>query len=92
MKKIKRSTGVALAFLIYVSVTAAYLLPRNTEVSQTEKYLTVAGSYVIVLLLWLVLRKKELPLQGWTFLTVKMMMLNLGSARKPVHFWQTVLH
>ena len=59
MKKIKRSTGVALAFLIYVSVTAAYLLPRNTEVSQTEKYLTVAGSYVIVLLLWLVLRKKE---------------------------------
>ena len=25
-------------------------------------------------------------------LTVKMMMLNLGSARKPVHFWQTVLH
>lgn len=59
MKKIKRSTGVALAFLIYVSVTAAYLLPRNTEVSQTEKYLTVAGSYVIVLLLWLVLRKKD---------------------------------
>ena len=30
MKKIRKSTGVALAFLIYVSVTAAYLLPRNT--------------------------------------------------------------
>ena len=39
MKKIKKSTGVAIAFLIYVSVTAAYLLPRNTEVSQTEKIL-----------------------------------------------------
>lgn len=50
---------MALAFLVYVSVTAAYLLPRNTEVSETEKYLTVAVSYVIVLLLWLVLRKKE---------------------------------
>ena len=37
MKKIRKSTGVALAFLIYVSVTAAYLLPRNTEVSPTEK-------------------------------------------------------
>ena len=36
-----------------------YLLPRNTEVGQTEKILTVVGSYVIVLLLWLVLRKKE---------------------------------
>ena len=39
MKKIKKSTGVAIAFLIYVSVTAAYLLPRNTEVGQTEKIL-----------------------------------------------------
>ena len=49
MKKIRKSTGVALAFLIYVSVTAAYLLPRNTEVSLTEKIITVAVSYVIVL-------------------------------------------
>lgn len=59
MKKIRKSTGVAIAFLVYVSVTAAYLLPRNTEVSPTEKYVTLAVSYVIVLLLWLVLRKKE---------------------------------
>ena len=31
MKKIKKSTGVAIAFLIYVSVTAAYLflLPEH---------------------------------------------------------------
>lgn len=59
MKKFKKSTGVALAFLIYVTAMAAYLVPRNNEISQTEKYLTVIGSYVIVLLLWLVLRKKE---------------------------------
>ena len=59
MKKIKRSTGVALAFLIYVCLAAPYLFPCNSGVSQTEKYLAVAGSYVIVLLLWLVLRKKE---------------------------------
>lgn len=48
-----------MAFLVYVSLTAAYLLPRNTEIGPTEKWVTVAGSYVIVLLLWLVLRKKE---------------------------------
>ncbi len=59
MKRIKKSTGVAIAFLIYVTVTAAYLLPRNTEISTNEKVVTVAGSYVIVFLLWLVLRKKE---------------------------------
>lgn len=59
MKKIKKSTGVTLALLVYVSVTAAYLLPRNTEISDTEKYVTLAVSYVIVLVLWLVLRQKE---------------------------------
>ena len=59
MKKLKKSTGLTVALLIYVSATAAYFLPRNTEISDTEKYVTVIASYVIVLALWLVLRKKE---------------------------------
>lgn len=59
MKKIKKSTGLTLALLIYVSATAAYFLPRNTEISDTEKYITVAVSYIIVFVLWLVLRRKE---------------------------------
>ena len=59
MKKFKKSTGLTVALLIYVSATAAYFLPRNTEIRNTEKYITVIASYVIVLVLWLVLRKKE---------------------------------
>ena len=59
MKKLKKSTGLTVALLIYVSATAAYFLPRNTEISNTEKYVTVIASYVIVLALWLELRKKE---------------------------------
>ena len=59
MKKFKKSTGLTVALLIYVSATAAYFLPRNTEISNTEKYITVIASYVIVLVLWRVLRKKE---------------------------------
>ncbi len=59
MKKLKKSIGLTVALLIYVSATAAYFLPRNTEISNTEKYVTVIASYVIVLALWLVLRKKE---------------------------------
>lgn len=59
MKKFNKSTGLTVALLIYVSATAAYFLPRNTEISNTEKYVTVIASYVIVLVLWLVLRKKE---------------------------------
>lgn len=42
MKKIKKSTGVAIAFLIYVSVTAAYLLPRNTG-SQSDREDSYSG-------------------------------------------------
>ncbi|WP_307759395.1 hypothetical protein [uncultured Mediterranea sp.] len=59
MKKLKKSSALSLALLIYITATAAYFLPRNTEISVTEKYLTVVASYVIVLLLWLVLRQKE---------------------------------
>ena len=33
MKKLKKSTGLTVALLIYVSATAAYFLPRNTEIS-----------------------------------------------------------
>ena len=51
MKKFKKSTSITIALLIYVSATAAYFLPRNTVISDTEKYVTVAASYVIVFIL-----------------------------------------
>lgn len=59
MKKIKKSTTITLALLVYVSLTAAYFLPRNTVISDTEKYVTLIASYIIVFALWLVLRRKE---------------------------------
>ena len=59
MKKMKKSSALSLALLIYISATAAYFLPRNSEISVAEKYVTVFASYVIVLLLWLVLRHTE---------------------------------
>lgn len=48
-----------MALLVYVTAMAVYFLPRNTEIGDTEKYLTVGLSYVIIALLWLVLRQKE---------------------------------
>ncbi len=59
MKKVKKSTWVTLALLIYVTATAIYLVPRNNEISNTEKALTVIASYIIVFTLWIVLRQKE---------------------------------
>lgn len=59
MKRIKKSTSLSLVLLVYITAMAIYFLPRNTEISVLEKYLTIGVSYVIVLLLWLVLRYRE---------------------------------
>lgn len=59
MKKLKKSTWLCVALFLYVTATGAYLLPRNTEMGDMEKYLTLGASYVIVFFLWLVLKKKE---------------------------------
>ncbi len=58
-KKLRKSTWLALALFIYISAMAVYFLPRNTEITETEKYITLGASYVIVIVLWIVLRKKE---------------------------------
>lgn len=59
MKKLNKSTWIAIAFLIYVTGTGIYLLPRNNEISNSEKFLTLGGAYIVVFALWLMLRKKE---------------------------------
>lgn len=59
MKRIKKSTSLSLVLLVYITAMAIYFLPRNAEISVLEKYLTIGVSYVIVLLLWLVLRYRE---------------------------------
>lgn len=58
-KKIRKSTWLTFALFIYVSAMAIYFLPRNTMISNTEKYVTLGVSYVIVVALWFVLRWKE---------------------------------
>ena len=58
-KKVRKSTWVALAFFMYISATAIYLLPRNGELNGTEKWLTVACAYIVVALLWWTLRNRE---------------------------------
>lgn len=58
-RKLKKSTWLSLAMLVYISAMAVYFLPRNTEISDTEKYVTLGAAYVIVVVLWIVLRKKE---------------------------------
>ena len=58
-RKYKKSVLLPLILFVYTTVMAVYFLPRNTEVENTEKWCTLVASYVIILLLWYVLRKKE---------------------------------
>ena len=59
MRKFKKSTWMPLALLVYTTGMAIYFLPENSEVSDTEKWVTFGFSYVIIGLLWYVLRLKE---------------------------------
>ena len=65
MRKFKKSTWLPLALLIYTTGIAAYFLPKNTEISDTEKWVTFGASYLIVALLWYVLRLKEKQMEQY---------------------------
>ena len=58
MRKYKKSTWLPVALFIYTTIMAVYFIPRNTEIGNAEKYVTIGVSYLIALL-WIVLRKQE---------------------------------
>ena len=59
MRKYKKSTWLPVALFIYTTIMAVYIIPRNTEIGNAEKYVTIGVSYLIIALLWIVLRKQE---------------------------------
>lgn len=59
IKKWRRSTWIVAALLIYITVTAIYILPHNLIETSVEKICTLLFSYIIAFILWIVLRKKE---------------------------------
>ena len=63
MRKFRKSTWMPLALLVYTTAMAIYFLPKNTEISNTEKWTTIGASYGIIALLWYVLRLKERRLE-----------------------------
>lgn len=58
-RKFKKSIWIPLALFIYTTAMAIYFIPGNTDMSSTEKYCTIAFSYIIIALLWWVNHKKE---------------------------------
>lgn len=55
-----RNPNVTIAlFAVYTAVMYIILMPRNTEMSVTEKWVTGGVSVVVLVLLWVLLRKRE---------------------------------
>lgn len=58
-RKYKKSILLPGALFIYTTAMAVWFIPRNHEMSTTEKWVTIVASYVIIAALWWVLDKRE---------------------------------
>ena len=58
MKHYKKHTLIVSLLFVYMTEMFFYFFPRNTEMSETEKWLIVAVSYVLLIILWFTLRQK----------------------------------
>ncbi len=55
-----RNPNTTVAILaVYTAIMYAFLFPQNNEMSNTEKWVTVGVSIVILALLWVLMRKRE---------------------------------
>ena len=43
MRKYKKSTWLPVALFIYTTIMAVYFIPRNTEIGNAEKYVTIGA-------------------------------------------------
>ena len=55
-----KNPNITIALLaIYTAIMYIYLFPKNTEMSNTEKWITVGISVGILVLLWFLLRRRN---------------------------------
>ena len=55
-----KNPNITVAVLaIYTAIMYIYLFPRNTEMTNTEKWATVGASAVMLAILWILLRRRS---------------------------------
>lgn len=59
MRFIKNPNITVAVLAIYTAIMYIYLFPRNTEMTNTEKWATVGISVVILAILWILLRRRN---------------------------------
>jgi len=58
-RKYRKSTIITLVLFLYVTVMCVFIAPRNPTISLFEKCTVATVSYAAVILLYILLRKKE---------------------------------
>lgn len=59
MRFIKNPNITIAVLAAYTAIMYLFLFPRNTEMSNTEKWITVGVSVVVLALLWILLRYRN---------------------------------
>ncbi len=59
MKRIKKHNLVVGLLFAYTTGMYIYFFPRNSELSTTEKWAIIAASYIILIILWFVMRGRD---------------------------------
>lgn len=59
MRFIKNPNITVAVLAIYTAIIYIYLFPRNTEMTNTEKWATVGVSVGILVVLWMLLRRRN---------------------------------
>lgn len=59
MRFLKNPNLTVAVLAVYTAVVYIIFFPRNNEMSDTEKWLTVGASVVMLALLWVLLRRRD---------------------------------
>ena len=59
MALLRKPNLIIALLLVYTTCMYIYFFPRNTEMSNTEKWTIVGVSYALLVALWFLLRRKE---------------------------------
>lgn len=59
MRFLKNPNATVVILAIYTAIMYIYLFPKNTEMSNTEKWVTIGFSAGILVLLWILLRRRN---------------------------------
>lgn len=59
MRFLKNPNTTITILAIYTAIMYIYLFPRNTEMTNTEKWATIGASAVMLAVLWVLLRRRS---------------------------------